>query len=215
MAETTIQHVHVLIFHDPNSLESISVDVFDTFEAALSQFDLRLNELKAEHSRDPDWIKKLERNPKQERLSFQDEVGFHAFYRCIPIRNASYQEVICDYCGRRYDEAALNQQIFACTKQGCKRLFCSDCSNGMLRGSIEAQSDPELCPDCALEKAVHRVVRLLLPECYDRMPKQFYQDIIIAMQDHSGFNKRTGFTDGDIHRAFSRTVALQFGITPA
>lgn len=76
----------------------------------------------------------------------------------------------------------------------------------------ETASNTVLCPQCLLESAVRCHIRETLPDYFNRMPKSFYQDILMDVQETSGYNCDGGLNDDDIRLAFARVVAKVFGV---
>lgn len=204
--------VFVMVYHD-HDYEYVGMDVFDSFNAALEQFDERLHATQDDHSGDLNWIENQVRNVEQQELYFRDKAGYEVFLRCETVQSKACHELKCHYRGRWHKQTEIGKDIFICSNTRCNRPFCAECFFSMCGGSAEeTTSNSMLCPQCLLESAVRRHIRETLPEYFNRMPESFYQDILMDVQETSGYNCDGGFNDDDIRLAFARVVAKAFGV---
>ena len=80
MLNSVLVRVHIVVYNDPGC-RYVGMDVFDSFEAALCQFDRRLRETESDHSDDANWIVEVERNVIDGELYFVVKEGYEVFYR--------------------------------------------------------------------------------------------------------------------------------------
>lgn len=204
--------VHVVVYSDCDC-QYVGMDVFDSFEAALAQYNQRLQETSADHLDDPDWVTEEEHDIESGVLRFCTQSGYEVFYRRENVQKSARQKIRCSSCGDHFDVGALGRNIFLCTNRRCRRLFCAKCHKAMTGKDVSEGMDAGyLCPYCQLSASVHRVVQNLLPDYYCRMPDSFYEAILREVQEDSGFNYEGGFRDDDIRRAFAYVVAKQFDV---
>ena len=71
--------LHIIVYVDDDEAY-IGMDVFNTFDAALKQFDTRYEETLADHDYDPDCITYYARVPEADELRFTDTDGYEVFY---------------------------------------------------------------------------------------------------------------------------------------
>ena len=198
--------VHVVMYSDCDC-QYVGMDVFDSFEAALAQYNQRLRETRADHPDDPDWVTEEEHDIESGVLRFRTQSGYEVFYRRENVQKAARHEIRCGSCGDHFDVGALGKKLFLCTNRHCRRLFCSKCHKAMTGKDVSEGMDAGyLCPYCQLSASVHRVVQNLLPDYRHKMPDSFYEAIIFDVQEDSGFNYDGGFNDDDITDAFEQVV---------
>ena len=108
----------------------------------------------------------------------------------------------------------MGKDIFVCSNPKCNRPFCADCFSSMCGGSAEEEASVGrmLCPQCLLEYSVRSYIREMLPDYFNRMPESFYQDVLMDVQETSGYSCEGGFNSDDIRLAFARVVAKRFGV---
>ena len=202
--------VHVVVYSDCDC-QYVGMDVIDSFEAALAQYNQRLQETRADHLDDPDWVTEEKHDIESGALRFYTQSGYEVFYRRENVQKSARQEIRCSSCGDHFDVGALGRNIFLCTNRRCRRLFCAKCHKAMTGKDVSEGMDAGyLCPYCQLSASVHRVVQNLLPDYHQKMPDSFYEAIIFDVQEDSGFSYEGGFNDDDIRRAFAHVVAKQF-----
>lgn len=72
--------VHVVVYSDCDC-QYVGMDVFDSFEAALAQYNRRLKEIRDDNPDNPDWVTELEHDEASGVLHFRDRSGYEVFYR--------------------------------------------------------------------------------------------------------------------------------------
>ena len=205
--------VFVMIYHD-RDYECVGMDVFDSFNAALEQFDERRRATQDDHPNDPNWIENQVRDAEKQELYFRDKAGYEVFLRCETVQSKARHELKCHYCGRWHKRDRMGKDIFVCSNPKYNRPFCADCFSSMCGGSAEEEAviGPVFCPQCLLESSVRSFIREMLPDYFKRMPESFYQGVLMDVQEASGYNCEGGFNDDDIRLAFARVVAKKFGV---
>ena len=71
--------VHVVVYSDCDG-QYVRLDVFDSFDAALAQYNRRLQETRADNPDDPDWVIEEEHDVANGALCFRDQSGYEVFY---------------------------------------------------------------------------------------------------------------------------------------
>ena len=205
--------VFVIIYHE-RDYEYVGMDVFDSFNAALDQFDERRRATQDDHPNDPNWIENQVRDAEKQELYFCDKAGYEVFLRRETVQSKARHELKCHYCGRWHKRDRMGKDIFVCSNPKCNRPFCADCFSSMCGGTAEEEtvSGSVLCPQCLLESSVRSFIREMLPDYFNRMPESFYQDVLMDVQETSGYNCEGGFNAEDIRLAFARVVAKRFGV---
>ena len=191
----------------------VRLDVFDSFDAALAQYNQRLQETRADHPDDPEWVIEEEHDVANGALCFRDQSGYEVFYLRENVQKSARREIRCSGCGNHFEISTLGKKIFHCTNRHCGKLFCAKCHKAMTGKDVDVLEETRtgyLCPYCYLEASIHRMVQSLLPDYYRRMPDSFYEAISREVQENSGFSYEGGFNDDDIRRAFAHVVAKQF-----
>lgn len=79
--------VHVIVYSDCDG-EYVGLDVFDSFDAALAQYEKRLKETRDDNPDDPDWVTELEHDEAGGELCFRDRSGYEVFYRRETVQSA-------------------------------------------------------------------------------------------------------------------------------
>ena len=204
--------VHVVVYSDCNG-QYVRLDVFDSFDAALAQYNRRLQETRADHPDDPEWVIEEEHDVANGALCFRDQSGYEVFYLRENVQKSARREIRCSGCGNHFEISTLGKKIFHCTNRHCGKLFCAKCHKAMTGTDVDVLEETRtgyLCPYCYLEASIHRIVQSLLPDYYRRMSDSFYEGISREVQENSGFSYEGGFNDDDIRRAFAHVVAKQF-----
>lgn len=79
-----VSKIYVIIYNDKHDFH-VGVDVFDSFEKALDQFDATLSEVREMHEDDPGWVVDLQRSPRNYNLYFETKEGYEVFLRVEPV----------------------------------------------------------------------------------------------------------------------------------
>jgi len=79
--------VHVIVYSDCDG-EYVGLDVFDSFDAALRQYNKRLRETRDDNPDEPDWVTELEHDEASGKLCFRDRSGYEVFYRRETVQKA-------------------------------------------------------------------------------------------------------------------------------
>lgn len=201
------QYVHVLMYYDP-TCNYVGCDVFDSFGAALDQFDERFNDTQAEHDDRDDWFDIIARDIEKQHLHFRDREEYEVFYRHEKLQRAAERKMKCYFCAHPFRADLKNTAIHNCTH--CEKLFCNDCYKAMTGNDVPQNA--VLCPTCALETSISNRVSEWLSDYAGQMPDAFYKAIFNDVYDSSGFHSKDGFNDDDIRLGFARVVARQFGV---
>lgn len=203
--------VHVIFYYDPD-YDYVGCDVFDSFDAALRQFDSRLRDVRSKHPDDPSWIEDMERDPDKQKLYFRNSNGYEVFYRREELQSEAYAIADCHFCGQPFHSCDLGRRIHRCGS--CGKLFCSQCFQAMTGAAdyVPASQDELRCPSCELRHCIRQCLAVWLTDYAERMPASFVEAIYKDVWENSGFNKEGGFHEDDVRMAFSRVIAKNFGV---
>ena len=72
--------VHVIVYAD-GGCRYVGMDVFDSFDAALAQYNRRLKETRDDNPDNPGRVTELEHDETSGALHFRDRSGYEVFYR--------------------------------------------------------------------------------------------------------------------------------------
>ena len=76
-----MEHVHVIVYHDPMAGGCVGLDVFAKYDDAFRQFEETLEATEKEHPDDEDWIVQSTVGAVDDWLYFKDKSGYEVFYR--------------------------------------------------------------------------------------------------------------------------------------
>ncbi len=203
------QHVHLVICYDPD-YEYVGCDVFNCFEVALEQFNNRLQEVKAEHPDDPNWVEVLEYDLDKRVLLFRNRNGYEVFYRHEEIQSEAFHVWDCSFCGRSFPEKEFGKHIHRCSL--CNRAFCDTCHDSMAGKPDSTSRKQCICLSCELRASIRLLVSTWLLDYTKQMPDSFFDEIYDDVCETSGFNQGEGFNDSDIRLGFARVIARHLGL---